>query len=103
VNYESYIKRDLGVPVELCVPNITDYGDIGDVIRMAEPSSLYISATSNDKWSQDAQKIYDHARSAFIRGELKLKIWPGAHVLTKEMRQEAYSFLDKHLKDKDVR
>ena len=103
VNYESYMKRDLGVPVELCVPNITEYGDIEDVVRMVEPSSLYISAASNDKWSQDAQKIYDRARTAFIRGELKLKIWSGEHIFTKEMRQEAYSFLDKHLKDKDVR
>ena len=64
---------------------------------MIEPRSLYISAASDDKWSRDAQSLYDEAIRSFKAGELKLKIWPGGHAFTKKMREEAYAFLDKHL------
>lgn len=85
------------IPMEFCVPNILKHGDIEDIIKLAEPASLYISAATDDKWSQDAKKIYNYAKPAFLKGELKLKIWRGNHVFSKQMRQSAYQFLDKYL------
>ncbi|MBE3089399.1 MAG: dienelactone hydrolase family protein [Actinobacteria bacterium] len=99
VNYKDSLSREAGIQMEFCVPNIMQSGDIEDVVKMVEPTSIYISATDDDKWSKGAQKIYDYAKSAFVDGELKLKIWPGKHIFTKEMREEAYSFLDKYLKE----
>lgn len=84
--------------MEFCVPNIMNYGDIEDIVKMVSPTPLYISVTDDDKWSKGAQKIYDYAKSVFRDGELKLKIWQGKHIFTKEMREEAYLFLDKYLK-----
>lgn len=98
INYKDSLSRDIGIQMEFCVPTIMQYGDIEDVVTMAAPTPLYISATDDDKWSKGAQKIYDYARSAFGSSELRLKIWPGKHIFTKEMREEAYLFLDQYLK-----
>jgi len=99
VSYRSNLdkEKEVRIPMEFCVPNILQHGDIGDIVRLIEPCSLYLSAAADDKWSQDAKEIYDYAKPAFKQGELKLKIWPTRHAFTKEMRQEAYAFLDKHL------
>ncbi len=98
VNYRDSLPRDVGIQMEFCVPGIMNHGDIEDIVRLVAPTPLYISATDDDIWSAGAQKIYDHARSAFSDGQLKLKVWSGKHVFTREMREEAYAFLDKHLK-----
>lgn len=97
INYKDSLSRDIGIQMEFCVPHILQYGDIEDVVKMVSPTPLYISATDNDKWSKGAQEIYNYAKSAFANKELKLKIWPGEHIFTKEMREEAYLFLDKYL------
>ncbi len=97
VNYKDSLSRDIGIQMEFCVPNILKHGDIEDVVRLVAPTPLYISATDDDKYSKNAQYIYDYAQSAFVGSELELKIWPGKHVFTKEMREEAYKFLDKYL------
>lgn len=100
VNYENSLSRDVGIQMEFCVPNIMQYGDIEDVVKLVAPTPLYISATDDDKWSSGAQKIYDNAKPAFANGELELKVWPGKHIFSREMREEAYLFLDKYLKEK---
>lgn len=99
INYKSSLLKEseTRIAMELVIPSITKHGDIEDIIKLIEPSSLYISAAKDDKWSADAEKIYDAAKSSFKKGELKLKLWPGTHAFTKEMREEAYAFLDKHL------
>ncbi|MGZ3873227.1 MAG: dienelactone hydrolase family protein [Mucilaginibacter sp.] len=95
VNYKKSIIRGAGIQMEFCVPNILKYGDIEDIVKMAEPASLYISATDDDRWSSGAREVYDYAKSAFKTGELKLKVWQGKHVFTARMRTEAYLFLAK--------
>ena len=84
--------------MEFCVPGIMKIGDIEDVVAMIEPRALLISATDDDKWSCGARAIYDYAKPSFKRGSLDLKIWPGKHVFTKEMREAAYSILDTKLR-----
>jgi len=96
VNYKNSLTHDAGIQMEFCVPAIMQNGDIEDVVKMIEPASLLISATDDDKWSRGAQEIYDYAKPAFKEGELKLKIWPGKHTFTLEMRKEAYEFLEKY-------
>lgn len=97
VNYKDSLDKDVGIQMEFCIPGIMQLGDVEDIIKMIEPSSLLISATTDDKWSRGAQKVFDYASPAFKEGELSIKIWPGKHVFTKEMRVKAYSFLNKHL------
>jgi hypothetical protein len=76
-----------------CVPGILMLGDLEDVLRLAAPRALLIQAAEGDKWSQGAQVMFDHARSAFPEGQLEVKIWPGGH----RMRETAYAFLNRHL------
>jgi dienelactone hydrolase len=99
INYKNSLLKSSGtrIPMELCVPGILKYGDIEDIVKLIEPCSLYISVAEDDKWSRDAKEIYDYAKNSFVKGELKLKIWPGGHAFSKEMRKEAYSFLNNHL------
>lgn len=61
---------------------------------------LYISATTDDKYSFGAKFLYDEIKDVFSasKTELKLKIWKGTHIFSKEMRLEAYKFLEKHIK-----
>ncbi len=101
VNYKDSLSRNSGIQLEFIVPGILKHGDIEDVVRLVAPTPLYISVTEDDTYSKNAQSIYNYAQSAFVGSELKLKIWPGKHVFTKEMRQEAYTFLDTYLKEKD--
>lgn len=98
VNYKDSLQRDAGIQMEFCIPGIMNIGDIGDVVALCAPAALYLSAAEQDKWSRGAQEIFDHAKPHFREGSLKLRIWPGGHVFTKPMREEAYRFLDEHLK-----
>lgn len=97
VNYKNSLDRSVGIQMEFCIPGIMQIADVEDVVRMIEPASLLISATNDDKWSNGAQTIFNYASSAFKEGELSIKVWPGKHIFTKEMRNYAYSFLNKHL------
>ena len=97
VNYKDSLHRDAGVQMEFCIPGILQIGDIEDIVGLIAPTPLYISAAEQDKWSRGAQQIYDSVAAAFPQENLKLKIWPGGHVFTPAMREEAYQFLDRHL------
>jgi len=97
VNYKDSLRRDAGIQMEFCVPGVMQIGDIEDLVALIAPTPLYISATEQDTWSRGAQHIFDSAAAAFPPGTLKLRIWPGSHVFTQAMREEAYRFLDRHL------
>lgn len=97
INYKDSLQRDIGIQMEFCVPGIMEIGDIEDVVRLVEPSSLLISATDDDKWSKGATNVYTYAKSAFKRGDLELMVYPGKHIFTLAMRKYAYQFLEKHL------
>jgi dienelactone hydrolase len=97
VTYKNSLGREAGIQMEFCIPGIMEWGDIGDIVRMAEPCSLLISATDNDKWSQGAEDLCNYAKPAFRKGELELKVYKGGHMFTKEMREYSYDFLRRHL------
>ncbi len=97
INYKDSMTHNTGIQAEFCVPNILNWGDIEDIVKLVEPSALLISATDNDKWSIGAEKLYKQAKSAFNRGVLQVKIFEGEHVFTKEMRDYAYKFLNNDL------
>jgi dienelactone hydrolase len=88
INYKDSLE--VGIQMEFCVPNIMKEGDVEDVVRLVEPTPLYISATRDDQWSRGAEKFRPQEG-------LQLKIWPGGHIFSKPMREEAYSFLEKYL------
>lgn len=97
IPYRHSLTHDTGIQIEFCVPGIMQWGDIDDVVGLIEPSSLLIIAADNDKWSSGAREIYEHSKSAFSKGELKLSMFGGDHTLTKEMREEAYRFIEERL------
>ncbi len=99
VNYKRSFTHDTGVQMEFCLPGVLQVGDVEDVLRLVAPRPLLLQATADDKWSRGAQAMFAYAESAFPKGNLVLAYWPGGHVFTPEMRENAYSFLDQHLKD----
>jgi hypothetical protein len=83
--------------MEFCVPGIMNIADISDVVALVAPTSLYLSATDQDRWSRGAQQIFDEAKPHFPADRLQLKIWPGGHAFTRPMRDAAYQFLERQL------
>lgn len=98
VTYKDSLQRDAGIQMEFCVPDIMSIGDIDDIVALVAPTPLYISATDQDRWSRGAQQVFDAAKSRFPAESLKLRVWPGDHVFTEPMRDEAYRFLDRNLR-----
>lgn len=97
VSYKDSLNREVGIQAEFCVPDILSIGDIEEVVGLVSPRALYISATSDDKYSRGAQRIYEYARDKFPDSQLQVKVWEGSHVFTNEMRTAAYEFLENKL------
>jgi dienelactone hydrolase len=97
VNYKQSFTHDAGVQMEFCLPGILQLGDVEDVVKLVAPRALLLQATADDKWSRGAEAMFAYAQSAFPKGNLVLGYWPGDHVFTPEMRENAYRFLDQHL------
>jgi|SRR5688572_1566775 len=97
VNYKDSFDPTTGIQMEFVAPGVLKKGDIEDVVRLIEPNKLLLSATTRDKYSKGARKIYNYARPAFKKGTLKLQLYPGNHVFTPTMRTHAYRFLEQHL------
>jgi dienelactone hydrolase len=97
VDYRSSLERDVGIQAEFCVPGILRLGDVPDSVRLVAPRALLISATSDDKYSRGAERLFDYAIDAFPQDQLRLRIWDGVHIFNREMRDEAYHFLSEKL------
>ncbi|MEM9624172.1 MAG: dienelactone hydrolase family protein [Pseudomonadota bacterium] len=97
VNYKDSLDREIGIQAEFCVPDMLSVGDVEDVVRLIAPRALYLSATTQDKYSRGAQQIYDYAKDSFPDTQLQLQLWEGTHVFTEDMRVAAYEFLEAKL------
>lgn len=97
LTYRDSISLDHPIQPEFCVPGILSYGDLPDIARL-QGAFLYLSSTTDDKWSPSASTIYEEASQHRDRGSITLRLWPGNHVFTEEMRQAAYDYLDQHLR-----
>jgi len=97
VNYKNSLTRDAGIQMEFCLPGILNVGDVEDVLRLAAPRAVLIQAAVDDKWSRGARDMFECARSVFPDGQVEMRLWPGGHKFSKEMRETAYAFLARHL------
>lgn len=97
VNYKQSFTHDTGVQMEFCLPGILQLGDVEDVLQLVAPRALLLQATADDKWSRGAEAMFAYAQSSFPSGQLILASWPGDHLFTPEMRENAYRFLNQHL------
>lgn len=75
-----------------------NYGDVEDVIKLANSSNLLISGTRWDKYSLWIEEIVWYCSKSFLSTELKVDIYGWEHIFTNEMRENAYRFLDKYLR-----
>ena len=98
-SYRDCLTGELGIQLEFSVPGILQFGDVGDIVRLIEPSSLMILAATADKWSTGAEELFEYARSSFSEGQLQLRLHEGGHSLTTAMRDDAFAFLDNQLRD----
>ena len=66
---------------------------------MIEPNHLLISATEGDKWCRGVSEVFEMSKPYFNRGNLALRMYPGGHPFTKDMRENGYQFLDEPVKN----
>ena len=99
VRISSNMIKDnqLRLPMELCIPNISKYIDIEDIIKIGNNSNLYISVSKNDKWSKDGKYVFENLKKSFAKNKLFFKEWKYGHTFNKTMRIEAYKFLRRKL------
>ena len=89
--------RDMpGIQFDFVVPGVLQHGDIEDVVRLVEPSSLLILGGRDDKWSFGLEEIVQYAKSSFKNGTLEFGVYPSGHNFSKNMRERAYAFLQDH-------
>lgn len=98
ISYADSLRKGVGIQMEFAIPDITGWGDVGDVIGLFENCSTLISATTGDKYSIGAQELYDYIRSTYPSQDVDLKMYEGKHIFTTEMRENAYTWLDQKLK-----
>jgi dienelactone hydrolase len=97
VSYADSLHHEAGIQMEFCLPGVTKYGEIRDIVACVAPTPLLISAATEDRWSRGAQRLYEEALPAFSNSNLELRLWPGGHAFTRPMREVAYQFLERHL------
>jgi|HubBroStandDraft_5_1064220.scaffolds.fasta_scaffold27131_3 dienelactone hydrolase len=102
VNYRNSLTRDAGIQMAFCLPGVLNLGDVEDVLCLAAPRAVLIQAATDDKWSRGARDMFDCVRSVFPNGQLEIRLWPGGHKFSKEMRETAYAFLSRHLSEVKV-
>ena len=95
--FRTMLKQNIGIQLDFVVANFLSYGDLEDVLCLADSCNLLILGTDDDKWSQDIEEIYQYAKSAFVYSKLERQIYSGKHKFSQEMRLRAYKFLEHHL------
>ena len=98
ISYRDSIEHRVGIQMESCVPGILKWGDVADVVRMMSGTSLLICAGTKDKYSMGAQALYEKVRPGFAGEALELKSFDEGHAFPAEIREFAYSFLDRYLR-----
>ena len=94
LTYADHLRLGLPIQPEFVVPGIAERTDLGEIAGLVR-ADLLLSSTTEDRWSPSAQSVYDTASAA--GGNVSLRLWPGGHVFTAEMRAAAYAFLDARL------
>jgi dienelactone hydrolase len=97
ISYADSLAPDAGIQMEFCVPGIVGRLDLDDVVKAIAPRALLVSATEDDRWSRGAARLREACRSGFPAGKFEVKVWPGRHVFTAQMRAYAYAFLGREL------
>lgn len=96
VDYRNSLTHDTGIQMEFCIPGFMEKFDLEDVIRHSEGCPLLIIATSEDKWSRGYDNLYEAIKDKGRTG-VELKVYPGGHNFTPEMREYAYEFLKNNI------
>ena len=59
---DEHLLQNVLSQIKVCIrsnySNPPSHG--GDIVKLIEPCSLYISSASDDKWSRDSKEIYEH-------------------------------------------
>lgn len=98
VNYKNSIdERAIGVQMEFVIPDILEFGDMEDIIPLGNKTNLLVSATSEDKYCVGAKDLFRVIQNSYTKTEVKLLEYDGGHIFTKEMRDNAYDFIEGHL------
>lgn len=96
IDYRHSLTPDTGIQMEFCIPGFMEKFDLEDVIEHFDNCPLLISATTEDKWSRGYDGLYK-AIKATGQQNVELKVYPGQHEFSPEMREYAYKFLDNKL------
>ncbi|MDF2536319.1 MAG: hypothetical protein K0R18_2481 [Bacillales bacterium] len=86
--YKNRIQNDVGIEMASVIPNFNKIYDITDVVACIAPRQFLIVSADEDKYSRDADYIFEQARSEYIihgaEENLCHKRYHGGHALTHE-------------------
>ncbi len=96
IDYKNSLAHDTGIQMEFCIPGFMQSHDIEDVIAEIKNCSLLIHAGEDDEWSRGYDELLPRI---YAKGNnnVELKVYPGGHQFTPEMRENAYLFLEANL------
>jgi len=96
IDYKNSLTRDTGIQMEFCIPGFMQSHDIDDVIAEIKNCPLLIHAGEDDEWSRGYNDLLDRV-NAKGNSNVEMRVYPGGHQFTPEMRENAYSFLEANL------
>lgn len=93
VDYRHSLTHDTGIQMEFCIPGFMESHDIEDIVAEFHDCPLLIMAGEEDKWSRGYNELFERIK-AKGNNNVELKAYPGGHQFTREMRDNAYAFLE---------
>lgn len=95
--FRDHINHNFGA----YVPSLATLGDLGDVLRLIAPRPFFAGFGRADRIFpiDGVEATIAHARPAFPDGRLEVMYEEGVHAFTDAMRERAYRFLDRFLKE----
>ena len=86
--YKNRIANNVGIEMASVIPGFIKKYDVQDLVRCTAPRNMLIVSAEEDKYSKDADLIFEQAQPAYLeldaKDNLQHKRYPGGHALTRE-------------------
>ncbi|MCC7207038.1 MAG: dienelactone hydrolase family protein [Anaerolineae bacterium] len=100
--YRENVRRSDWIQTEFVVPRLLQVADLHHILSLVAPRPFLLSTTDDDPQSADAQTIYRQALPTYERHGVPQRLsfysYPGGDVFERDMRHNAYTWLDSWLK-----
>ncbi len=86
--YKNRMVNNVGIEMASVISGFNEQYDIDDLVKCIAPRELLIVSADNDKYSKDADDVYQKAKSIYeyhnSKNKLQHKRYHGGHAMTEE-------------------